>query len=319
MRKCCSRISSRPPPLPESQRILVVKLGALGDFVLALGPMAAIRRHHPGAYITLLTSRSYAAFAAASPYFDEVHVDERPSFLNLGGVLKLRRWLRDGRFDRVYDLQTSDRSGFYFQLMLPGPRPEWSGIARGCSHPHINPDRDDQHTIERQREQLAMAGIPEVPLPNLDWADADLAPLGLGERFVLLVPGGAAHRPAKRWPVEHYAALAQDLAARGYEPAVIGGAQEAPLARAIPAARDLAGRTDFLTLASLARRASWVVGNDTGPVHLLSAAGAPTTVLFSAESDPSRTAPIGRQVTILRRESLADLTVAEVAATLALS
>ncbi len=305
--------------MPDSHRILVIKLGALGDFVLALGPMAAIRRHHPTAHITLLTSSAYAGFAAASPYFDEIHIDERPAFLNPRGVLKLRRWLRDGRFDRVYDLQTSDRSGFYFQLMLPGPRPEWSGIARGSSHPHTNPDRDDQHTIERQREQLAMAGISQVPLPDLSWAEADLAPLGLGERFVLLVPGGAAHRPAKRWPVEHYAALAQDLAARGFEPAVIGGAQEAPLARAIPAARDLTGRTDFLTLATLARNASWVVGNDTGPVHLLSAAGASTTVLFSAESDPSRTAPIGRHVTILRQKSLADLTVAEVAATLALS
>jgi ADP-heptose:LPS heptosyltransferase len=304
-------------PVP-AERILVIKLGALGDFVLALGPMAAIRRHHPTARITLLTTRAYAGFAAASPYFDAVRIDERPSLANLRGVLRLRRWLIGERFDRVYDLQTSDRSGFYYRLMGPGARPEWSGIARGCSHPHANPNRDFQHTIERQREQLAMAGIADVPAPDLGWADADLAPLALTEPFVLLVPGGAAHRPAKRWPVAHYAALAADLAQRGVLPAVIGGEQEAPLARAIPGVRDLTGRTDFLTLAALARRAAWVVGNDTGPVHLLAAAGAPTSVLFSAASDPARTAPVGRAVTILRRASLADLTVAEVAATIAL-
>jgi ADP-heptose:LPS heptosyltransferase len=304
-------------PVP-AERILVIKLGALGDFVLALGPMAAIRRHHPTARITLLTTRPYADFAAASPYFDAVRVDERPAFANLRGVLRLRRWLIGEKFDRIYDLQTSDRSGFYYRLMGPGARPEWSGIARGASHPHRNPNRDFQHTIERQREQLAMAGIDPVPAPDLGWADADLTPLALDGPFILLVPGGAAHRPAKRWPVESYAALARDLVRRGLLPVVIGAAQEAPLAQAIPAARDLTGRTDFLTLAALARRAAWVVGNDTGPVHLLAAAGAPTTVLFSGTSDPARTAPVGRAVTILRRASLADLTVAEVAATIAL-
>ena len=59
-------------------RILVIKLGALGNVILSLGPFAAIRRHHTNAHITLLTTAPYAAWLASSPYFDDVWIDERP-------------------------------------------------------------------------------------------------------------------------------------------------------------------------------------------------------------------------------------------------
>ena len=58
--------------------ILVIKLGALGDFIQALGPFAAIRRHHKGAPVTLLTTEPFAEFARASPYFDDVWTGGRP-------------------------------------------------------------------------------------------------------------------------------------------------------------------------------------------------------------------------------------------------
>ena len=299
-------------------RILVIKLGALGDVVQALGPMAAIRRHHADAEIVLLTSAPFAEFLRAAPYFDAVWVDERPRYFDLPRILRLRRRLRAGGFARVYDLQTSDRSSFYHCLMGPGARPEWSGIARGASHRHDDPARERMHTLERQADQLRRAGIAEVPPPDVSWLKADVGAFDLPPRFAVLVPGGAAHRPEKRWPVERYAALAAGLAARGVATAVIGGAAERPLGAAIPAAHDLTGRTGLAAIAELGRRALWAIGNDTGPMHLLVAAGAPATVLFSAASDPALTAPRGRRVTILRRERLPDLGVEEVAATVAI-
>ena len=98
-------------------RILVIKLGALGDFVQAMGPAAAIRAHHPGDEITLLTTAPYAELGRAAPYFDWVLIDQRPRVFDLAGWWRLRRMLREGRFERVYDLQTSDRSSFYHRLM----------------------------------------------------------------------------------------------------------------------------------------------------------------------------------------------------------
>jgi len=196
-------------------RILVVKLGALGDFVQALGPFAAIRRHHRDAWITLLTTAPYAELAYASGYFDEIWIDPRSRLPRR--LLALRKWLRAAGFKRVYDLQTSDRSAFYFRLFWPGPFPEWSGIAKGCSHPHANPQRDAMHTLDRQAEQLRMAGIEDVPPPDLAWAKPDVAKFGLAGRYALLAAGGAPHRPAKRWPAERFAELAGWLAGLGFK------------------------------------------------------------------------------------------------------
>jgi ADP-heptose:LPS heptosyltransferase len=305
---------------PERPRILVIKLGALGDFVQAMGPAAAIRAHHADATITLLTTAPFAELARRAPYFDEVWIDERPGLLAPRRLAALRRRLRSAGFTRVYDLQTSGRSSSYFHLMGPGGRPQWNGIARGASHPHDNARRDFMHTIDRQADQLRRAGIAAVPLPDLGWAASDIARFALPERFVVLVPGGAAHRPAKRWPAERYAELALIIAARHATPVIIGGRQETALAAAIaarsPTTRDLTGQTSFGDIVALGRLALRAVGNDTGPMHLLVAAGCKATVLYSAASDPDLTAPRGAEVIILRRPDLADLAVAEVAATL---
>ncbi|MEQ8193069.1 MAG: glycosyltransferase family 9 protein [Rhodospirillales bacterium] len=297
------------------RHVLIIKLGALGDFVQALGPMAAIRRHHPDAHITLLTAKPYADLAKASGSVDDIWIDTRPAWWQIGGWLDLRYWLRRTGFDWVYDLQTSDRSGFYYRLFWPGPYPKFSGIAEGCSHPHTNPGRDLLHTVERQREQLKAAGIDNVPETDLSsavWARADVSFLNLPERYALLVPGGAAHRPGKRWPAEYYGALAAMLAARGVTPVLLGAKGEkdvlANIHAACPQALDLCGRTDFLQIVALARGAVCAVGNDTGPMHLIAAAGCPSVVLYSFESDPVLCAQRGPDVAILRRETLADLT-----------
>ncbi len=83
------------------KRILVIKLGALGDFVLRMGPFAAIRRRHAEARITLLTTALFKELAEASGYFDEIWVDERPRPRQPAGGLKLARRLNAGGFERV--------------------------------------------------------------------------------------------------------------------------------------------------------------------------------------------------------------------------
>jgi ADP-heptose:LPS heptosyltransferase len=299
-----------------SSRILVIKLGALGDFVQALGPMAAIRRHHRDAHVTLLTTRPFHDFAQVSGLFDEVWDFGRPGGADVAGWLMLRRRLRGAGLARVYDLQTSDRSSFYIRLFWPGPRPEWSGIARGCSHPHANPRRDLMHTVDRQAEQLAMAGITDVPAADLSWIKTGIGHFRLPARFALLAPGGARPRPGKRWPAAHYGELARALAGRGITPVLLGAADEAAIMAAIkgacPGAVDLAGQTNLFDLAALARLAQFAVGNDTGPMHLIAGAGCRSVVLYSDDSDPALCGQRGPAVTILRRQPLAALSAAEV-------
>jgi ADP-heptose:LPS heptosyltransferase len=290
--------------------ILVIKLSALGDFVLAMAAFRAIRAHHADARITLLTTAPYVGLARASAYFDEVWVDSRPKAWHVAEWLKLRRRLRGGGFARVYDLQANQRTDLYFRL-FGRPRPEWSGLARGCSHPDTSPSRTRVHTVERHDAQLALAGVPAAPGIDLSWSRADIERFGLPGRFALLVPGGSAHRPEKRWPAAHYTALCSRFSQDGIRPVLIGGAAErdvlAGIARHCPAVLDLCGETSFEEIIALARAASAAVGNDTGPMHLIGAAGCPSVVLFSDASNPVVTAPHGPSVTIFREPSLADL------------
>ncbi len=298
-------------------RILVIKLGALGDVAQALPAMQAIRDHHAGAALTLLTTPAFAPTFRACPWFAEVWEDGRAPGWRIDAWLALRRRLRGGGFARVYDLQTAGRTDFYFSLLLPGPRPEWVGTAAGASHRHVNPARDSMHTEERLADQLAAAGIAAVPAPDLSWLAGDVARFGLKAPYALLAPGAAPHRPAKRWPAERFGALAGRLAGAGLMPVVLGAAADAPLAATISdhagMSVDLAGRTTIADLAALGRGAALGVGNDTGPMHWLAAAGAPCLTLFSAESDPALCAPRGDATRWLRRDDLRDLPVNDVA------
>jgi ADP-heptose:LPS heptosyltransferase len=168
------------------------------------------------------------------------------------------------------------------------------------------------HTLERQADQLKSAGIwPDAPTEPLSAPPPDLSWIGRTARgrrrrpdrpYVMLIPGGSAHRLDKRWPVESYGRLARRMHDRGFDILVIGGPQESALGREIqkhvPQARDLTGRTDFATVALFGADAALVVGNDTGPLHLAAAAGAPTVVLFSGASDPALSAPRGHVIVV---------------------
>jgi ADP-heptose:LPS heptosyltransferase len=303
-----------------TERILVIKLSALGDFIQATGPMKAIRAAHPEAHVTLLTTRPYTAMGQATGWFDAVWSDGRPDWSDLPAVARLLMRLRGGRFDRVYDLQTQSRTVRYFQLLWPR-RPLWSGNAPGAAFRYAGAARDRLHIQDSQREQLRIAGIADVGPPDIGWMTGDAGKFGLAAPWALLAPGGAPHRPAKRWPAVRFGALAAALLGQGITPAVLGhGEDEAALAATIlakaPGAVSLVGRTSFGDIAELARGAVLAVGNDTGPMHIAVAAGAPAVVLFSADSNPDLSAPrpirADQPVRILREADLGDLEAEQV-------
>ena len=302
--------------MSQPERILIIKLSALGNAILSLGPFAAIRAHHPGAEITVLTTPPYAGWLARAPWFDHTIGDGRPAWWDILGMLRLRATLRAGGFTRVYDLQTSGRSSRYFRFFRGDARPEWCGIAPGASHPHRMPKGTWLHDIDRQYAQLAVAGITERAPVDLSWSAADLTRFGLPPRIALLVPGSSAHRPGKRWPASRYGELARWLVTKGIVPVVVGTAGEAPLAQPIQAAApetiDLTGQTSLPELTELTRIAAVAIGNDTGPMHLAAASGCASVVLFSHDSDPKLCAPRGRWVRTLQAADLTTLPLSAV-------
>src|SRR3954471_10917509 len=245
------------------QNILIIKLGAFGNIILSMAAFSAIRRHHADARISVLTSAAFADWLRTFPYFDDVLVDPRPGRWDFPAQRRLARMLAEGRFSRVYDLQTSARSSRYLHLFPAKHRPDWSGIAYGCSLPDRDPRRNVLHDMDRQEGQLRQAGITEFPPADMSWCRGDIGRFNLPRDFAVLVPGSSPNRLAKRWPVARYQALAVALRDRGIAPVVIGSAAEQALAAAIPAAIGLAGQTSFGDLADMARAARFAVGNDT--------------------------------------------------------
>ena len=207
--------------------------------------------------------------------------------------------------------------------MGPGPRPEWSGIARGASHPHANPARDRMHTLDRQADQLrarrhrggaaarsclgggrsrALRAARAVPV-----AGAGRCAAPAGEALA-----GRALRRARRLRA----------AAAGVAPVVIGGAAERAARRrhrrGLPAARDLTGGTSFADLVALGA-AGALCGRQRHRPHAphRRRRRAGDGALFRPPPIPRSPRRGDRASAVLRRADLADLGVEEVAATLA--
>jgi ADP-heptose:LPS heptosyltransferase len=341
-----------PPPNPGDtlRRILVIKLGAMGDFVQALGAMRVVRATHPSARITLLTTEPFEAFAKACPYFDIVESDGRPR--DIKGRTDLIRRLRGANYDMVYDFQNNDRTAQYF-AGLSGRKPLWSGAANGASHQHKNPNRAAMHNFDRLAEQLRHAGLTPKPpgdpsgwiegqdlLPYLDWIRPAFRDpprfqpefFSLHGPYMLLVPGSSADHPEKRWPIDRFIEIAKWVADMGITPVVVGARAEGDIGtnitRAEPRAKNIVGRTDLLQLATLAERAVMALGGDTGPMHLAAAERAPGVCLFAQEWNAAmeaeltsvwnpqtrlgRAAPRGGQMMVLYAASVDQLGVRDV-------
>src|SRR5277367_70150 len=127
------------------QRALVIKLGGVGEMVLAFPAFERIRQAHPKAKITLLTTQPFEALAKSSPFFNAVDAEgaARDPASWTAQILRIRA----GHFDRVYDLQNDASTNLIFQALRPFA-PQWSGAALGASLPYRNRHRGRMHQLE---------------------------------------------------------------------------------------------------------------------------------------------------------------------------
>jgi len=302
-------------PSRTRKKILVIRHAALGELINATGAFAAIREAHPHAHVTLLTAPSYATLATKMGFFDDIWHDARAKN-------PLKTWqviARIGRahFDFVYDLQNSGRTSRYFRLLSFFGRPLWSGVAKGASHTQTRPDRTRMHAAYRYLDQLTVAGLDlgAAPLlPDLKWMAEDVSALSLPKRYVLLMPGSSLSGSYKRWPHESYAEMAGWLASQGITSILIAGPEdETPasyLRVHVDGLVDLSQKVSLFQIATLARGAVAVIGNDTGPTHIASGVGAKTIVPWSrAASDPDIYAPLGDHVRVVAASDMANLSL----------
>ncbi|MDR3089089.1 MAG: glycosyltransferase family 9 protein [Desulfobulbaceae bacterium] len=303
----------------QSEHILVIKLGALGDIIMADGALRDIRRHHPGARITVMTTPSYSALFQRCPWVDDVFLHARDSRFRLDKMLNLRRRLRSlPHIDRVYDLQQVGRTRFYCRWLFP--RVDWCGDAHGCRWQidHF----DGSCFLEHIQRSLFLAGLetPCAMTGDVSWITAAppvieriMNARGLRPGFALLFPGCSPEHPEKRWP--HFPRLARELTRRGWQVATAPGPDEMQSRQetiGIPLTKD--GKAlDIFELAGALTQAALVIGNDTGPTYLAARLGRPGLALFGGHAPASRS---GIQYTAafqwLERRDLADISLDEV-------
>ena len=288
---------------PSPQRLLVIKHGALGDIVQGFGAFASLRAGHPAAHIALLTTSPFVELAKMMPWFDEVLVDRRAGIMRLRESCRVRRVIRNS-WDMIIDLQCSQRTARYFQFFAQSDT-RWIGTARGCSDPC--PDFSGVHNCQRMRIAAEIAGGAPA-IADLAWlldgggsSFTDTLAQILTEKLVrpyaVLVPGCSLTKPEKRWPAENFAALTRRFIDNNISVVLTGTAADKDVVDMVqslaPGAINLCGQTSIADLAKLYAPAVSIVGNDTGPVFLAAATGAPTIMVMGPDTNPSMSAPIG--------------------------
>ncbi len=294
----------------SKQKILVIKLGALGDFIYALGAMKAIRAHHIDAHITLLTTKAYETLGNKSGYFNEIILDPRPQWFEFSKILSWRQTLNKENFSRVYDLQNNDRTALYFKLL--NPKPEWVGAVKGASHQNNSPERRKLHAVKALAQTLAIGGIDNAGIDTLDWMTPTNR-ITLPENSVLMVAGSAPSRPKKRWGTKNYRDLCEKLITKKYHPVLLGTETERDLnseiSRDLPIT-NLTGQTTIYDLPALGKQSIAAIGNDTGPIHILSVTGMPLLALYNTvESNVKKHGPQGKNSHTLETSNLETLSV----------
>ncbi len=312
----------------SSFRLLVVRLGAMGDILHALPAVTALRQAHPSWHIgwvveprwqALLNAGNGECRSSAMPVVDRLHFAASRAWKRhplsgktLSQIKDLRRELRAAQYDAVLDLQGAIRSAVIGRMTgcvrrIGEARPrEWPAhwffteriVTRGA------------HVIEQDVELAsAVAGDPLMavdPLLPVDpeaesWCEAWLAervaPSGAWP-LALIIPG--AGWGAKRWPPERYAAVAKGLKDRGMQVLVNAAPGEESLAAPITeGGAAIPVTTTLPQLIALTRRVALCIGGDTGPIHLASALGRPVVGIYGP-TDPSRNGPYGTRARVLR-------------------
>ncbi|MFZ3035108.1 MAG: glycosyltransferase family 9 protein [Parvibaculum sp.] len=298
------------------RRILIIKHGAFGDVIQSEGAIRDIRENHPTDNITVLTTPPYRRIFERCPWINRVLVDPRAPRWRLDKMYALGRMLKTQKFDMVYDLQNSSRTASYFRWFFKGTN--WSGSAKGASHPVRLKNPKKVKSLDRMAIQLKDAGltIRYSRKPDVSWMADDVSALmakaGVKPPFILLIPGSSSRHPQKRWP--YYAELAKRLMDEGFQIVTAPGPEEMNLADKIPgiALKGPRGFINWFELAGVMKQAAFIVGNDTGPSHLAAHIGAPGLALFGAHTTAERTGIERENFSAIEVSNLANLPVARV-------
>lgn len=289
--------------------ILIIKLGALGDVVMATSLINQIQDFHSSDNLFLLTSAPFDTIFHAWEDLT-VHTVKRKGLLN---TLRTIAWIRKNHFTSVYDLQSNDRTGLYCAF---------SGISRRIgNHPRYpynvhptTPYRGQSHIYERMLTVLKSANIQAQHIaPSLPASDEEKQHVKtwlkenrlVENNFIIIHAGGSKQHPEKRWP--YHKQLAETLSAKNKSIVWIGGKDDIEINKGLSSITGVNASMQFTfsELAELGRYAYFAITNDSGPMHILSCSGVPVYAFFGP-TDWRRNHAVGQKEYVITAKQLAD-------------
>jgi ADP-heptose:LPS heptosyltransferase len=321
----------------DPRDILVIDFGQLGDVVLSLPALRALRERFALARITVAVGKPGGEIIKMSGYADEtIEIDRvalRDGFkpLSIWKVFQITKDIRRRQFDFVIDLHSFSEtnllgffSGARHRLFARRPGRSLDFLANFKPAPPIDRNDPKQHLVDRYLDVLLPLGIENAPrVPKLVTSSAEdrdvdtllrPAKADAGAPLVGIFPG--AGHPGRRWPIEHFAQLADSLIRNdAVRPIIFVGPEERhllPQMKALfPPPSLILDRLSLPQLAAVQARLAVFVSNDTGPVHIAAAVGTPVVVLIDLPT-PHAYVPLGASQKLMFSESIMEIKVEDV-------
>jgi ADP-heptose:LPS heptosyltransferase len=266
--------------------ILIIKLGSLGDVVQISGALRDIREHHKNEKITILTTSKYINLFKNCPYVDNCLEDERLPRYNIFYLLRLRKIINSLNFNKVYDLQNSNRTNFYRKFLF--------NVKNWSSSRDIPENKYNNSVLQRFDEQLRKSNIKTLYTlkPDFSWAaeKANNYNLNTDKKYILFFPFCSRDLIHKRWP--YFSELINLIKQNHpeYSLVVAPGPGEIEEAKSLDIKIAVNNNLplNFFELASLIKKSHLVIANDTGPAHMAAHLGARGFALFGPHTTPEK-------------------------------
>jgi len=321
----------------DPRNILVIDFGQLGDVVLSLPALGAIRKKFPRARITVAVGKPGAEVISLSGFADDTLVVDRVALrdgfkpLSIFRVFKIVKEVRTKKFDFVIDLHSLSEtnllgflSGAPKRLYSRRPGRSLDYLANFKPAPPVETDHRQRHLIDRYLDVVRPLGLESVErVPTLKTRAVDAvgferilmkARADSGVPLVGLFPG--AGHPSRRWPLEQFASLADFLIRNdGVRVLIFVGPEERDFMKEIrqqfPPSVVILDQLTIPQLAAAQARLAAFVSNDTGPMHIASAVGTPVVLLLDKRA-PESYLPQGDRHRFIYNNIIGDITVDEV-------
>ncbi len=309
----------------QVNRILVIKLRAIGDVILATPVIENLRRAFPDAQIDFLTEPPAASLLKHHPDLDDVLVFERNYVDSKSGLAWLRenlaffRELYRRKYDLVFDLFGNPRSAQFAWATRARYRIGYAFRGRQYAYNYRIPPRGDRvHEVQFNLDALQALGIPvHTRDPRIELSDIEEA---FAERYwqasgltgsLVIGMNSSGGWYTKRWPLHRFAELGDRLTEQLscrilllWGPGELQDVQE--IARSMKHQPIIAPQTDLLQLAAILKRLHLLISNDSGPMHLAAAMGTPVVAIFGP-TRPDLQGPWGQGHRVARLEGLSCL------------